>query len=425
MSHRYAFALIALLPITLLPLSLQAHHSTAVFALDKMIELRGVIVDFKLRSPHSSLIVDGRAFVNGQASGAGVERWEIEWEALPPLRTAGVEATTFRPGDAVTIVGSPHRDPNFRFIHAQALTAANGEVYTIMKTDRLYSPSLSALSAAGPAGGIAIANATSNVKTAAEVPQARGIARLVGRWQQPLSLPQPGNVSVLPLNAAGVAARNAYDQKASPANTCEPMSIPDIFNAPFYLFEVKLDGPRIVLHNEAYEIIRTITLGGPAERVDPKGQFGTATAKLDGDALVIESNGYPASKWGLGAEVQPFGAGADVPSSAQKTVTERYTVSADGRHPRARLHAQRSRVHGQALRRPPRAHSRAGRHSPVPLQVRCRKRGDVVQKRQGQGAEGGAIVHARLEAAGSPRLGWRPPIHKARDHSLPHRQFGR
>ncbi len=328
MSPRCALALIAL-PITLLPFTLQAHHSTAVFALDKMIELRGVIVDFKLRSPHSSLIVDGRAFVDGKALGNGVERWEIEWEALPPLKTAGVDATTFKPGDSVTIMGSPHRDPNFRFIHAQALTAANGTVYSILKTDRLYSPSLSALSATGPAGGIAIANATSGIKTVAEVPKATGIARFAGRWQQPFT--PPGPESALPLNAAGVAARNAYDQKASPANTCEPMSIPDIFNAPFYLFEIKLDGQRVTLHNEAYEIMRTVTLGGPAAPVDAKGQFGTAAAKLDGDALVVESKGYPASKWGLGAEVQILGGGKDVPSSTQKAVTERYTVSPDGR----------------------------------------------------------------------------------------------
>ena len=37
-----------------------AHHSTAVFTMDKVVELRGVVVDFKLRSPHSSFVVDAR-----------------------------------------------------------------------------------------------------------------------------------------------------------------------------------------------------------------------------------------------------------------------------------------------------------------------------------------------------------------------------
>src|SRR5215471_8774294 len=135
------FILLVSIPIAVLGRPVQAHHSTAVFALDKMIELRGVVVDFKLRSPHSSLIVDARAFADGQSRGAGVERWEIEWDALAGLRTVGIEPSTFKPGDAVTIKGHPHRDPSFRFMHATAVTAANGKEYSIFTSDRVYSPS--------------------------------------------------------------------------------------------------------------------------------------------------------------------------------------------------------------------------------------------------------------------------------------------
>jgi hypothetical protein len=301
----------------------QAHHSTAVFALDKMIELRGVVVDFKLRSPHSSLIVDARAFADGQSRGAGVERWEIEWEALAGLRTVGVEPSTFKPGDAVTIKGYPHRDPTFRFMHATVVTALNGKEYSFFTSDRLYSPSLKqAVEASG--GKLALK------ESPGVVAGAHGIARLVGRWQQPVTLPT-GTESVLPLNAAGVAARSSYDRKLSPANTCEPMSVPDVFMAPFYLFEVRLDGQRVVLHNEAYDVSRTVLLSGEAAPADPRGHFGIAKGRLEGDTFIVESSGFPASKWGLGAEVQLFGAGADVPSSVQKTLTERYTVAEDGR----------------------------------------------------------------------------------------------
>src|SRR5262245_39048549 len=87
------------------PRLLHAHHSTAVFALDKSIEIRGVVADFKLRSPHSSFVVDGRVFADGRAAGP-VERWELEWEALPPLRTLGVDAATFKAGEAITIAAS-------------------------------------------------------------------------------------------------------------------------------------------------------------------------------------------------------------------------------------------------------------------------------------------------------------------------------
>jgi hypothetical protein len=140
----------------------------------------------------------------------------------------------------------------------------------------------------------------------------------------------PNGESPLPLNAAGLAARRAYDRKSSPANTCEPMTVPDVFAAPFYLFDVRLTDGQAVLHNEAYDIERTVPLRGAPAAADPRGWFGTVTGRIDGDALIVESSGYRASKWGLGAEVQPMGNGADVPSSAQKAVRERYSVSADG-----------------------------------------------------------------------------------------------
>jgi hypothetical protein len=314
--------LLASISIAVLARPVQAHHSTAVFALDKMIELRGVVVDFKLRSPHSSLIVDARAFADGQSRGAGVERWEIEWDALAALKTIGIEATTFKPGDVVTITGSPHRDPNFRFLHAQTVVNAQGEVFSILKSDRVYSPSFKKVA---EASGRELALKESPTVAAGT----HGIARLVGRWQQPLT--PTGTESVLPLNPAGVAARNSYDRKLSPANTCESMTVPDVFMAPFYLFEVKLDGQRVVLHNEAYDVSRTVLLSGEAAPADPRGQFGIVRGRLEGDTFIVESSGFPASKWGLGAEVQLFGAGADVPSSANKTLSERYTVSEDGR----------------------------------------------------------------------------------------------
>lgn len=315
-------AALALALSALAPRFSQAHHSTAVFVLDKPIEIRGVVRDFKLRSPHSSFVVEGRVFADGRAAGP-VERWELEWEALPPLRTLGVDAASFKAGDAITVVASPHRDPAFKFAHAQVVTAADGSVYGFDRSDRIYSPSL--VKALADATGKTV----SAPPTASTAPAATGIARLAGRWQQPVM--PPGKESPLALNEAGLAAWRGYDRKLSPANTCESMAVPDVFMAPFYLFELRVDGESVVLHNEAYDIRRTVPLGGAAARVDERGQHGMAAARVDGDALVVESRGFPASKWGLGAEVQLLGAGADVPSSERKTLTERFTAGSDGR----------------------------------------------------------------------------------------------
>ena len=139
-------------PVLLLALGANdagAHHSTAVFTMDKVVELRGVVVDFKLRSPHSSFVIDARTFADGQ-QGASVERWEIESEALPVLRTMGIDANTFKPGDAVRIMASPHRDASFKFAHAQVLVAADGKEYGFASTNRVFSPSLRECSAAAP-----------------------------------------------------------------------------------------------------------------------------------------------------------------------------------------------------------------------------------------------------------------------------------
>ncbi len=174
-----------------------AHHSTAVFTMDKVVELRGVVVDFKLRSPHSSFVVDARTFADGQ-QGATVERWEIESEALPVLRTMGIDANTSKPGDAVRIMASPHRDASFKFAHAQVLVAADSKEYGFASTNRVFSPSLRGVLGGGAAQA-----------PAAAAPSAVGVQRLAGRWQAPLPIMDPNGESPLPLNEAGLAARRA------------------------------------------------------------------------------------------------------------------------------------------------------------------------------------------------------------------------
>jgi hypothetical protein len=154
------------------------------------------------------------------------------------------------------------------------------------------------------------------------------VYRVEGRWRPPFQ--QEGTRSALPLNEAGLAAWNSYDQTQSPANTCEPMTPPVIFNAPNYFVDIRFDGQQVIVRNQAYDIVRTVPLSGTAAPADPNGLFGVVSGRIEGDTLVIESRDYPVSKWGLGAATQINGGGADVPSSPQKMLTERYSVSDDG-----------------------------------------------------------------------------------------------
>jgi hypothetical protein len=219
----------------------------------------------------------------------------------------GFDETTFVPGVTVKVTGMPHRNAGLHRLNAFAnrgsFLTEDGE------------PFGRGAFIEGPA-------------SAAVAPDAVGVARLAGHWRPPL---QPnGRTTPLALTDRGREAWEAYDEKLSPANTCEPMSIPDIFNAPSYVVTIEIGEDQAVVRNQAYNVTRTVPLRGPAAPADAAGRFGIVSGRIEGDALVIESSAYPASAWGLGAATQIMGGGADVPSSEQKTVVERFSTSADG-----------------------------------------------------------------------------------------------
>ncbi len=291
-----------------------------MFDLDTQIELRGIVVDFKLRSPHASFVVDAQLFEeNGdEPLESKHNRWEIEWESAPMLKTLGVEPDTFARGDDITILAFPHRDRSFRFAKALRVTDAFGDQFIMMNTDRKFAPSIQRAAAA-------LSDETAADDVPASPPSTAGIE---GRWQQPL-LNFPTDSPKLVLNEAGEAARRNFDPSASPANTCEPLNVPSVFLAPFFLFELTLDDERVTLRNEAYNVVRTIPLAGERVAVDASGRFGRAKARIADGVLTVESHDFPPSRWGLGHD-EALG-GADLPSSQRKTLTERFTVTDDGR----------------------------------------------------------------------------------------------
>src|SRR5688572_33135409 len=86
-----------------------AHHSVSThFDMTRSIEIRGVVVDFKLRSPHASLVVDGQSYIDGVLQDETVQRWEVESSAAPGLRAMGIGTDTFKQGDAITVVAAPN-----------------------------------------------------------------------------------------------------------------------------------------------------------------------------------------------------------------------------------------------------------------------------------------------------------------------------
>jgi hypothetical protein len=80
-----------------------AHHSYAMFEMNKTITLQGAIVKFKWQNPHA--FIDFDAAVKGQT-----EHWAIEMTSPNNLANAGFKRSSFKPGDKVTLKIHPLRD---------------------------------------------------------------------------------------------------------------------------------------------------------------------------------------------------------------------------------------------------------------------------------------------------------------------------
>ena len=82
-----------------------AHHNAAAhYQLDGVIEVAGVVTEFRLVNPHS------RLYLEVMNNNGVVERWMAEGDASVALRRSGWTADQFKAGDEVHIIGRPSHD---------------------------------------------------------------------------------------------------------------------------------------------------------------------------------------------------------------------------------------------------------------------------------------------------------------------------
>lgn len=278
-----------------IPFPVAAHHSFAAhYDSSKPLELTGTVVQFEMRSPHSFLQIDSI-----DASGTK-KRWEIETDSVPGLRRAGIDRDTFKPGDIITVTVWPNRKPGKPLAFGRRFATEDGRVFATSRPPEVD----------------------------ASVDGTGGIARLNGRWMTPP--PQRTDEVRLPLNAVARSYWEQFDPQLSAANACVPATIPSIYDAP-YLFDIRVDEEGVVLRHEVFNITRTVKFGAEPARAEDTGWFGLVTARAEGEQLIVESNRFPPSGWGLAIAAGTNGGGRDVPSSPEKRTVERFSVSEDGR----------------------------------------------------------------------------------------------
>jgi hypothetical protein len=84
----------------------QAHHSTvATYLTRERVQIRGMIVDFQFRNPHSFI------HVLAPDDSGQQQRWAVECAGTAVLASENISARTIRPGDTVIVTGFPGRVP--------------------------------------------------------------------------------------------------------------------------------------------------------------------------------------------------------------------------------------------------------------------------------------------------------------------------
>ncbi len=278
-----------------------AHHSFAVhFNPTGQARIQGTVATIRIRSPHSFFGVDV------QNADGSTERWEIETHSVPLLKRVNIDENTFAIGQPLTISGMPSRVAGRPLIFGLVFETQEGIVYE-WAPDKLV-----------PEGGLSAGT------------QESGLERFEGVWGYEAD-PNPhiNAESPYPLTQAGLDARAAFDPLDTPAMQCIPPNLPSMLYVP-YLYGIEVEADEVRLHHEYYSIVRTVPLSGATVQAEPSGLFGTVSGRVDGDAIVVESDDFPDLLAGMASDFDPNGVGADVPSSEQKEFTERYTLSDDG-----------------------------------------------------------------------------------------------
>ena len=84
-----------------------AHHSRAMFDIVKNVTYRGVVVEYRWENPHSHIVI---TVAPGSKDPSTVGTWDIEASSINVMVGEGWDATTYKPGDPITVVAHPMKN---------------------------------------------------------------------------------------------------------------------------------------------------------------------------------------------------------------------------------------------------------------------------------------------------------------------------
>jgi len=97
-----------------------AHHSfAATYDESKTIEIKGRIVVFQFRNPHSFVTVE-------VTEGTRKVRWGVEGPGSTQLANSNIQNDTLRYGDEVVVTGNPSRTPDEKKLRLRTMKRPDG-----------------------------------------------------------------------------------------------------------------------------------------------------------------------------------------------------------------------------------------------------------------------------------------------------------
>ena len=99
---------VSLLALAVTGPTLSAHHSFAMFEMDKNITYKGKVIEWKWQNPHTHFTVN-------VAPGPGVDpqtvgTWDVEGGSVNIMARQGWTRASYKAGDDITLVGHPMKD---------------------------------------------------------------------------------------------------------------------------------------------------------------------------------------------------------------------------------------------------------------------------------------------------------------------------
>jgi hypothetical protein len=292
-------ALVTTIALTLLPLSLTAHHSRAEFA-KEISELKGELLKVYWRNPHAGLDV------RITKDDGSTEVWRVETYGSPNLFSRmGVKREHFVVGQQITVAGNVStRRPKY-ILGSNVLFESGMEAVLSASIEPRWSQDHVGGSDQSDVDLSKLADAASENLSVFRVWSIAGRAVGVKRHR--------------PYSEIAREAMAAWDPVTAPVAQCQEPGMPVPMSQPLS-FVLTDNGDSIELQTEYFGTVRTIHMDDDTDPdSQPASHLGYSVGHWEGNSLIVETSRIN----------YPYYNSAGAPMSENAEVTERFDLSDD------------------------------------------------------------------------------------------------